>query len=74
MTARAVVASSSPESMVTALKWVLPKPIRNFNPDQPGEAVRFLQLDAEESRAALAKLNEFRAALGIAEQGDRRAG
>ena len=60
--------------MVTALNWVLPKPIRTFNPDHPDEAVRFLKLDAAESRAALATLDEFRAKLGIAQQPDRRAG
>jgi hypothetical protein len=60
--------------MVTALNWVLPKPIRTFNPDQPEEAVRFLQLDAEESRAALAKLKELRDALAVPRQPDRRAG
>ena len=60
--------------MVTALNWVLPKPIRTFNPDTPDEAVRFLQLDAAESRAALAKLDEFRDALGITQPANRRAG
>ncbi|HMJ09902.1 MAG TPA: STAS/SEC14 domain-containing protein [Polyangiaceae bacterium] len=60
--------------MVTALNWVLPKPIRTFPPDQPDEAVRFLQLDAAESRAALAKLNEFRDVLGITPQANRRVG
>ena len=60
--------------MVTALNWVLPKPIRTVNPDTPDEAVRFLQLDAAESRAALAKLDEFRDALGITQPANRRAG
>ena len=43
------VALMSPSTVVrgivTALNWVLPKPIRTFNPDQPGEAFLFLQLD-----------------------------
>jgi hypothetical protein len=60
--------------MVTAMNWVLPKPIRTFNAEQPEEAARFLQLDAGESRAALAKLNELRSAAGVAQQANRRAG
>ena len=60
--------------IVTALNWVLPKPIRTFPPEQPEEAFRFLQLDAAESRIVLAKLDELRNALGITQQANRRTG
>jgi hypothetical protein len=60
--------------MVTALNWVMPKPIRTFTPDQVEDALRYLQLNEDEARAALAKLTEFRDALGIGGTEKRRAG
>ena len=66
-----VTPSSVVRGIVTALNWVLPKPIRTFSPDQVQEAMRFLQLDDDDARIAVAKLAEFRAALGVVDQGDR---
>lgn len=57
--------SSFVRGVVTALNWMLPKPIRTFDVHQVDEALGFLQLSDAEKSSALAALEDFRGQLGL---------
>lgn len=61
-----VTPSAFVRGVVTALNWMLPKPIKTFTPDQLHEALDFLGITNADRKATLEGLDTFRGQLGTA--------